>query len=119
MPTYQYKCKECGIEFEYFQSMSEPALTEWPVEIKRKCLCTAGVVRKVGMGSGVILKGTGFYETDYVKKSGSPSTSSSVGNNNNSSSGSEKSGNQSQNNSQNKSNDTKANGSNSSESKVS
>lgn len=106
MPTYQYKCKECGKEFEYFQSMSEPTLTEWPKEIKRECLCTAGVVRKIGMGSGVILKGTGFYETDYVKKSGSPSTSSTVGNN--TSSGSEKSGNPSQNNSQNKSNDSKA-----------
>lgn len=86
MPTYQYKCKECGKEFEYFQSMSEPTLTEWPKEIKRECLCTAGVVRKIGMGSGVILKGTGFYETDYVKKSGSPTTNSTVGTNNSSSS---------------------------------
>lgn len=79
MPTYQYKCKECGKEFEYLQSMSEAALTEWPKDEPNNCNCNAGVVRKVSMGGGVILKGTGFYETDYVKKSGSSgSTSSSV-----------------------------------------
>lgn len=82
MPTYQYKCKECGKEFEYFQSMSEPALTEWPKEIKKECLCTAGVVRKIGMGSGIILRGTGFYETDYVKKSGTPTSKPTVNANN-------------------------------------
>ncbi len=82
MPTYQYKCKECGKEFEYFQSMSEFALTEWPKEIKKECLCTAGVVRKIGMGSGIILRGTGFYETDYVKKSGTPTSKPTVNANN-------------------------------------
>lgn len=79
MPTYQYKCKECGKEFEYMQSMSESALTEWPKDEPNNCNCNAGVVRKVSLGGGVILKGTGFYETDYVKKTGSGgSTSSSV-----------------------------------------
>lgn len=79
MPTYQYKCKKCGKEFEYLQSMSEATLTEWPLDEPNNCNCNAGVVRKVSMGGGVILKGTGFYETDYVKKSGSSgSTSSSV-----------------------------------------
>jgi len=82
MPTYQYKCKECGKEFEYFQSMSEPSLTEWPKEIKKECLCTSGVVRKIGMGSGIILRGTGFYETDYVKKSGTPTSKPTVNANN-------------------------------------
>ena len=79
MPTYQYKCKKCGKEFEYLQSMSEATLTEWPLDEPNSCNCNAGVVRKVSMGGGVILKGTGFYETDYVKKTDwSGSTSSSV-----------------------------------------
>ena len=26
MPTYDYLCKECGYRFEYFQTMSSPAL---------------------------------------------------------------------------------------------
>lgn len=78
MPTYQYKCKECGEEFEYLQSMSDSPLTEWPSDVPRKCNCNAGVSKKIGLGGGVILKGTGFYETDYVKKSGGGSTSSSV-----------------------------------------
>ena len=58
--------------------MSDSPLTEWPSDVPRKCNCNAGVSKKIGLGGGVILKGTGFYETDYVKKSGGGSTSSSV-----------------------------------------
>ena len=30
MPTYDYRCKNCGHEFEEFQSMSDPPLTKHP-----------------------------------------------------------------------------------------
>lgn len=70
MPTYQYKCKECGEEFEYYQSMSDEPLTEWPKDVERKCNCNSTVIKKISLGGGVILKGSGFYETDYVKKTG-------------------------------------------------
>jgi putative FmdB family regulatory protein len=67
MPTYEYACPKCGHEFELFQSMRDEPLKKCP-----KCK-KAGVKRLVGGGAGLIFKGTGFYITDYKKKSGSPS----------------------------------------------
>lgn len=59
MPTYDYRCKACGHEFELFQSMTAP--------VKRKCsVCAKNALeRLIGTGAGVIFKGSGFYETDY------------------------------------------------------
>ncbi|HOE10672.1 MAG TPA: zinc ribbon domain-containing protein [bacterium] len=69
MPTYEYRCKECGRIIEVFQSMTEKPLKyiesngECP-ERKKKC----PVERLIGAGAGIIFKGSGFYETDYRKK---------------------------------------------------
>ncbi|MBI3601301.1 MAG: zinc ribbon domain-containing protein [Candidatus Omnitrophica bacterium] len=63
MPTYQYECTACGHEFEDLQSMTEPKFVKCPKCGKNK------LVRLIGSGSGVIFKGSGFYETDYKKKS--------------------------------------------------
>ena len=59
MPTYEYVCKKCEHEFEMFQS-----ITSRPI---RKCphCSKLGVKRLIGTGSGIIFKGSGFYETDY------------------------------------------------------
>ncbi len=65
MPTYEYACQKCGHEFEQFQSMKDEPLKKCP-----KCKKT-GVKRLVGGGAGLIFKGTGFYITDYKKKTGS------------------------------------------------
>jgi len=62
MPTYDYECNACGHVFEALQSMSEAKLTKCPSCHQDK------LSRLIGSGSGVILKGTGFYETDYKKK---------------------------------------------------
>ena len=60
MPTYDYKCTQCGHDFEIFQSMSEDHI--------KKCPECEGIVRRlVGGGSGLIFKGSGFYLTDYGK----------------------------------------------------
>ncbi len=67
MPTYEYACPKCGHEFEQFQSMRDEPLTKCP-----KCK-KSGVKRLVGGGAGLIFKGTGFYITDYKKKSGTKS----------------------------------------------
>ena len=63
MPTYDYQCDACGHEFELFQSMSAP--------VKRKCpeCSKLKLKRLIGTGSGVLFKGSGFYETDYRSKS--------------------------------------------------
>ena len=66
MPTYEYACTKCGHEMEAFQSMKDDPLTRCPA-CKKPAL-----KRKVGGGAGLIFKGTGFYITDYKKKSGSP-----------------------------------------------
>ena len=62
MPTYIYRRAD-GTTFECQQRMSEDALTE--------CPSTGQPVHRVISGqAGVVFKGSGFYETDYVRKPG-------------------------------------------------
>ena len=61
MPTYDYRCKECGITFELFQKMSDNPI--------KNCIeCNGEVKRLIGGGLKPIFKGSGFYETDYKSK---------------------------------------------------
>ena len=62
MPTYEYECTKCNHAFESTQKMSDKPLENCPE-------CGAPVKRLIGKGSGIIFKGTGFYETDYKRKS--------------------------------------------------
>ncbi len=62
MPTYQYECEACGHDFEELQSMTDKKLTKCPKCGKNK------LARLIGSGAGMIFKGSGFYETDYKKK---------------------------------------------------
>lgn len=62
MPTYDYQCLDCGDHFELFQNMSDKILKICPK-------CKGEVKRLIGSGSGLIFKGSGFYATDYKKKS--------------------------------------------------
>ncbi len=61
MPTYEYICKNCGYEFEEFQSISAE-----PISICPKC--KGRVERKISAGAGLVFKGSGFYITDYKNK---------------------------------------------------
>ena len=74
MPTYDYKCKQCGYQFELFQTM-----TADPVKVCPKC--KGEVVRLIGPGAGPIFKGNGFYQTDYKNppKKETPSKSDKAG----------------------------------------
>lgn len=58
MPTYEYRCAECGNEFEKFGRMSDPPVQECPA-------CHAEAQRKISGGAGLLFKGSGFYITDY------------------------------------------------------
>ena len=49
-----------------------------------------GKKRLLGLGAGLIFKGTGFYETDYKKKTGGEKTESSSESKSSESGGSEK-----------------------------
>jgi putative FmdB family regulatory protein len=66
MPTYDYACTKCGHTFEAMQSMKDVPLKKCP-----KC-GKQSLKRLVGAGAGLIFKGTGFYITDYKKKTGQP-----------------------------------------------
>lgn len=58
MPTYEYRCTSCGHEFEALQSISEPPVAFCPE-------CKGKPERLITGGAGFLLKGTGFYQTDY------------------------------------------------------
>lgn len=63
MPTYEYECRACKKGFDAFQKMSDPPLQECPSCGKPK------LKKKIGMGAGIIFKGSGFYCTDYKSSS--------------------------------------------------
>ena len=62
MPTYQYRCTHCGYDFEEFQSITEPPLSKCPK-------CGQKPRRLITGGAGFLLKGSGFYTTDYRSES--------------------------------------------------
>ena len=72
MPLYEYQCKKCGHRFEKIQKFSDPRV--------KKCPKCGGPVEQVVSAPAVQFKGSGWYVTDYAKKSsGAASTSSSEG----------------------------------------
>ncbi len=67
MPLYEYRCKKCGKRFEKIQKFSDPPLTTHD-----KC---GGAVERLLSSPAIQFKGSGFYITDYARKS-SPGESS-------------------------------------------
>lgn len=70
MPTYQYRCKECGHDFEIVQAFSDDALTKCPE-------CKKAALKKVYGNVGISFKGSGFYKNDARSSSGGSRSSSS------------------------------------------
>ena len=58
MPVYEYECGSCGGRFEAMRKFSDPDLSECT-------LCKAPNVRKVLSTPSFVLKGSGWYVTDY------------------------------------------------------
>ena len=69
MPLYEYQCEACGERFEVIQKFSDT-----PIESCRKC--GEGPVRKLQSSPAFQFKGSGWYITDYAKKSSSDAGSS-------------------------------------------
>lgn len=70
MPTYSYRCTECGTAFDIQQAFTDDTLTECPT--------CHGPLRKLFNTVGVTFNGSGFYRTDSrAKPSDSSSASSS------------------------------------------
>ncbi|TYL54475.1 FmdB family zinc ribbon protein [Agromyces mariniharenae] len=56
MPTYSYRCTECGNAFDIHQAFTDDALTV--------CDVCGGRLRKLFNTIGVTFNGSGFYRTD-------------------------------------------------------
>ena len=63
MPLYEYQCDSCGARFELIRKFSDPPLEACPT-------CGAEGVRKLVSSPAFQFKGSGWYATDYAKKSG-------------------------------------------------
>ena len=61
MPIYEYECASCGGRFEVTRKFSDPQLTVC-------ALCNGGDIRKVLSPTAFLLKGGGWYATDYASK---------------------------------------------------
>jgi putative FmdB family regulatory protein len=82
MPIYEYRCDQCGHEFEELQRITAPPLETCPV-------CGHKSVHRLISHSSFILKGSGWYVTDYARKgASSPDSDSSGGSSSSSSSNS-------------------------------
>lgn len=68
MPLYEYECKKCHHRFERIQKFSDPHV--------KKCPDCGGPVEQVISAPAVQFKGSGWYVTDYAKKSSASSSSS-------------------------------------------
>jgi putative FmdB family regulatory protein len=69
MPLYEYECKKCHHRFERIQKFSDPHV--------KKCPQCGGPIEQVISAPAVQFKGSGWYVTDYAKKSSTGSASSS------------------------------------------
>jgi putative FmdB family regulatory protein len=67
VPTYEYRCKACGLDLEVVQSFTDDALTT--------CEACGGPLRKVFGNVGIAFKGSGFYKNDSRGKSAADATS--------------------------------------------
>ncbi len=71
MPTYEYRCKACGLDLEVVQSFTDDALTT--------CEACGGPLRKVFGNVGIAFKGSGFYKNDSRGKSSATATAADKG----------------------------------------
>jgi putative FmdB family regulatory protein len=72
MPLYEYECSLCGHRFELIQRFADPPAEKCPV-------CGQGPVLKLLSAPAVHFKGTGWYVTDYAKKSGAAAVKTDAG----------------------------------------
>lgn len=61
MPIYEYRCNDCKKEFEVIQKFSDKPATKCPH-------CSGKKVERLISQSSFVLKGSGWYATDYAKK---------------------------------------------------
>jgi putative FmdB family regulatory protein len=70
MPLYEFECEACKTRFERIQKYTDPNPEPCPT-------CGKGPIRKLPSSPAIQFKGSGFYITDYAKKSSSEASSGS------------------------------------------
>lgn len=68
MPLYEYQCESCEQRFERIQKFSDPPVAT--------CPSCSGPVKKLLSSPAIQFKGSGWYITDYAKKSSGGDTKS-------------------------------------------
>lgn len=71
MPLYEYRCRKCNAHVEKIQKFSDPPLT--------KCEKCGGKLERLLSTPAIQFKGSGWYATDYARKSASSESSKSDG----------------------------------------
>ncbi len=71
MPIYEYRCPDCGHQFERIQSFKDAPVSDCPA-------CEAHNVKKLISKTSFALKGGGWYKDHYGLKSGGGASSSST-----------------------------------------
>ena len=69
MPLYEYKCEDCGLNFEVRQKFSDQ-----PIDTCRQC---GGQAKKMISQTAFALKGGGWYQQGYSQRSDCPSPAAS------------------------------------------
>ena len=72
MPVYEYECESCGAYHEIMQKYTDMPLA--------KCPACGGPVKKLISNTTFVLKGTGWYKTDYAPAGSRESGKSGKGN---------------------------------------
>ncbi|MFO7692328.1 MAG: zinc ribbon domain-containing protein [Vicinamibacterales bacterium] len=72
MPLYEYECSRCGHRFELIRRFSDPPADTCPA-------CGQGPLNKLLSAPAVHFKGTGWYVTDYAKKTGAAAVKTDAG----------------------------------------
>ncbi|MBI4164321.1 MAG: zinc ribbon domain-containing protein [Acidobacteria bacterium] len=67
MPLYEYQCRKCGVKVEKIQKFSAPTLG--------KCEKCGGTIERLLCSPAIQFKGSGWYVTDYARKSSAPAGS--------------------------------------------
>jgi|TARA_X000000368_G_C22951158_1_gene676665 putative FmdB family regulatory protein len=61
VPIYEYRCDQCGHQFEVLQKISDAPVKNCPK-------CNSNNPRRLVSAAAFKLKGTGWYETDFKTK---------------------------------------------------
>jgi len=64
LPLYEYRCRKCGARIEKIQKFSDPPLVT--------CEACGGQLERLLSPPAIQFKGSGWYVTDYARKSSAP-----------------------------------------------